>query len=287
MLPHAHPAASRPSVSSSINWAQQYFLASGSVGVEWDEGDRAAGRAWQCGHQRELGWLRAQHHLAWPRGFREHQSRSPAAHPEPLGPRAEGTYLLGLEPKAHTILLLCQTHGLNCLPPRVCLAASGRPVLPAWGSPQLSGAHQAEAGHGLCHASHCLGPLTTEQLSLSWLFLFLPLGAQNQKETLALQPRYQEQRSRVGWAGLDLLSQGRTGSESQHLRGQGPRRLSRTTLRLRDRETDHLRPWTSPAGSGAGLDPSSPGSGSGGHSPASYMAAAREELGSCSRDLTP
>ena len=52
----------------------------------------AAGRAWQGGHQRELGWLRAQHHLAWPRGFREHQSRSPAAYPGPLGPRAEGTY---------------------------------------------------------------------------------------------------------------------------------------------------------------------------------------------------
>lgn len=88
----SHPAVSRPSVSSSVNWAQQSFLASGSVGVEWDEGDRAAGRAWQGGHQRELGWLRAQHHLAWPRGFREHQSRSPAAHPGPLGPRAEGTY---------------------------------------------------------------------------------------------------------------------------------------------------------------------------------------------------
>lgn len=72
--------------------AQQYFLASGSVGVEWDEGDRAAGRAWQGGHQRELGWLRAQHHLAWPRGFWEHQSRSPAAHPGPLGPRAKGAY---------------------------------------------------------------------------------------------------------------------------------------------------------------------------------------------------
>ena len=143
-------------------------------------------------------------------------------------------------------------------------------MLPAWGSPQPPGAHQAEAGHGLCHASHCMGPLTTEQLSLSWLFLFLPLGAQNQKETLALQPRYQEQRSGVGWAGLDLLSQGCTGSESQHLRGQGPQRLSRTTLHLRDGETDHLRPWTSPAVSGAGLDPSSPGSGSGGHSPTSY-----------------
>ena len=35
----SHPAVSRPSVSSSVNWAQQSFLASGSVGVEWDEGD--------------------------------------------------------------------------------------------------------------------------------------------------------------------------------------------------------------------------------------------------------
>lgn len=143
-------------------------------------------------------------------------------------------------------------------------------MLPAWGTPQPCGAHQAEVGHAWCHASHCMGPLTTEQLSLSRLFLSLPLGAQNQKETLALQPCYQEQRSGVGWAGLDLLSQGHTGSESQHLRGQGSRRLSCTMLCLRDGETDHLQPWTSPAASGAGLDPSSPGSGSGGHSPASY-----------------
>lgn len=208
--------------------------------MEGDEGDRAAGRAWQCGHQRELGVAEGSTHLAWAPGFLEHQSRSPAAHPEPLGP--------GL--KAHTFWAWSQRHipffssarhtGSIAFP-HVCVFMPGRPVLPAWGSPQPSGLIKQKLATVCATLPTAWAHHRLEQLSLAMVILFLPSGSPESKGNAALQPVTKSRGA--GWGGrkLDLLSQGRTGSESQHLRGQGPRRLSRTTLRLRDGETDHLR----------------------------------------------
>lgn len=70
------------------------------------------------------------------------------------------------------------------------------------------------------YSSPCMGPLTAEQLFtvMAILFVFLPLGAQNQRET--------ENRERPSSCVWIFLSQGPTGSESQRLRGQGPGRSS-------------------------------------------------------------
>lgn len=79
--------------------------------------------------------------------------------------------------------------------PRVCLVALGENCAAAWGLPSLPGLIKqqklATAGGALpppCGPTQDRAAVTVMVI----LFLFLPLGAQKQKETLALQPRYGE-----------------------------------------------------------------------------------------------